>query len=253
MTKGYAFFDLDHTLLPFDTQALFCNYVLRHQGWRRVWLLWFLPFVPLAGLRVLSLRTMKRLYLGYLIGMKRETLGAYVRDFLETDFKAALHPSVVAEVDRHSSEDRVVVLNSASPDFYLHGVGDLLDVDHVVGTKVELSDRMPWMPVILGPNNKEGEKIMAMRALEIIPEVDGPFPDSWSYSDSSADLPLLRLAEHPIMVHPSARLAEVGDALGWKTLRPPLPYRGRWGRIWASCLQTMGLYRVPPQSEWHES
>ena len=40
----YAFFDLDHTLLPFDTQALFCNFVLRRHPWRIVLHLWFIPF-----------------------------------------------------------------------------------------------------------------------------------------------------------------------------------------------------------------
>lgn len=49
MDRRFAFFDLDHTLLPFDTQALFCNFILQREGWRRVWLLWFLPCVPLAA------------------------------------------------------------------------------------------------------------------------------------------------------------------------------------------------------------
>jgi hypothetical protein len=37
--KGYALFDLDHTLLPFDTQALFCNFVIRREPWRIIYLL----------------------------------------------------------------------------------------------------------------------------------------------------------------------------------------------------------------------
>jgi hypothetical protein len=50
----YAFFDLDHTLLPFDTQTLFCNYVLhRHPGVSSSTLL-FLPFAIGRALGLVS-------------------------------------------------------------------------------------------------------------------------------------------------------------------------------------------------------
>lgn len=45
---GLALFDLDQTLVPWDTQLLFCNCVLREEPWRRVYLLVFLPFLPLV-------------------------------------------------------------------------------------------------------------------------------------------------------------------------------------------------------------
>ncbi len=249
MSQTYAFFDLDHTLLPHDTQALFCNFVLQREGWRRIWLLWFLPCLPWAGAKILSLRTMKRLYLGYLVGMRRETLEAYVEEFVKTDFAAALHPELLEEIARHRSEGRVLVLNSASPEFYLHAIGKHLGFDYVIGTKVEMFSRQPWLPAIIGPNNKEEEKIIAMRKRGIIPESTESLPDSWAYSDSSADLPLLQLAEHPVMVHPSPRLAAVGQERGWPALRPSRPYRNRREGIIAACLQTLGLYRVPKMAQ----
>jgi HAD superfamily hydrolase (TIGR01490 family) len=247
MERRFAFFDLDHTLLPFDTQALFCNFVLRREPWRRVWLLWFLPCVPLAALGLLGLRTMKRLFLGYLVGMRRERLAELVEEFLETDFAAALHPELLAEVERHRREGRVLVLNSASPDFYLTGIAARLGFDEVFGTRVPLPGRLPLLPVIEGPNNKHGEKIVAMRAVGLVPEEPPVLADSWSYSDSSADLPLLELAEHAVMVHPGTRLAEIGALRGWRTMTPARPYVGRWGGHLAAARQVCGLYRVAGQ------
>ena len=61
-----ALFDLDQTLLPYDTQALFCNYVLRRQGWRRMYLAAFLPVAPLRAAGAVSTRTLKRVFLSYL-------------------------------------------------------------------------------------------------------------------------------------------------------------------------------------------
>lgn len=245
MDRRFAFFDLDHTLLPHDTQALFCNFILRREGWRRLWLLLFLPCVPLAVLRILSLRTMKRLFLGYLWGMSREALEARVAEFLETDFSAALYPAVVAEVARHRAEGRTLVLNSASPDFYLRGIAKQLGFDEVFGTKVVIPDRLPLVPQITGPNNKHGEKIAAMRAAGLLAEDVSVLPGSWSYSDSSADLPLLELAGEAVMIHPGAKLAAIGRERGWRTMTPPRPYSGGWGGRLSAGLQVLGLYRLP--------
>ena len=245
MDHGYALFDLDHTLLPHDTQVLFCNYVLRREGWRRVYLLWFLPCIPLAVVGLLSLRTMKRVFSSYLWGMKRETLDRYITDFLGSDFDEALYPAVVDELERNRSEGRILILNSASPEFYLKGIAAKLGFDHYVGTDMAIPETIPFLPVISGPNNKYGAKIVAMRTRGLIPDDVAMLADSWAYSDSAADLPLLEIVESAVMIHPGERLAAIGAERGWRTMTPPRPYRGKWsGRI-ASCAQALGFYQLP--------
>ena len=113
------------------------------------------------------------------------------------------------------------------------------------GTKVVIPDRLPLVPQIIGPNNKHGEKITAMRAAGLLAEDVSVLPGSWSYSDSSADLPLLELAGEAVMIHPGAKLAAIGRERGWRTMTPPRPYSGKWGGRLAAGLQVLGLYRVP--------
>lgn len=244
MSRGVALFDLDHTLLPHDTQALFCNFVLRREGWRRVYLLWFALCLPLAALRLLDLRTMKRVFASYLVGMEKDRLEEHVRDFLETDFADSLYPEVVAELERNREEGRLLVLNSASPEFYLEGIAERLGFDVYIGTDMKVEQTMPWLPRIEGPNNKHGEKIEAMKELGIIGEEVDMLADSWAYSDSSADIPLLSVAENGVMIHPGAKLEAVGLEKGWRTMTPPRPYEGKWGDRWAAVRQAMGLYEV---------
>jgi len=244
MSRGYALFDLDHTILPFDTQALFCNYVLQREGWRRVYLIWFFLCLPFAALRLLNLRTMKRVFASYLVGMKRETLEKHVRDFLESDFQAALYPEVLAELERNREEGRILILNSASPEFYLAGISEKLGFDHFIGTDMKVEEKMPFLPKIDGPNNKHGEKITAMRERELIPDEADMLGNSWAYSDSSADIPLLSIAENGVMIHPGDRLATEGLEKGWRTMTPRRPYEGKWGGRWASALQAFGLYHL---------
>jgi|TARA_B100001093_G_scaffold18225_2_gene16480 HAD superfamily hydrolase (TIGR01490 family) len=244
MPRGYALFDLDHTILPFDTQALFCNYVLQQEGWRRIYLAWFLLSLPLAALKIFNLRMMKRVFMSYLVGMEKETLERYVKEFLETDFDQALYPEVVAEVERHREEGRTLILNSASPDFYLAGISKKLGFDHYIGTEMTVEDTMPILPRILGPNNKCEAKIKAMRERELISCEAEMLANTWAYSDSSADMPLLSIAESGVMIHPGNRLAEEGLKQGWRTMTPKRPYNGKWGGRWASVLQAMGFYRL---------
>ena len=162
MSAGYAFFDLDHTLLPHDTQALFCNFVLRREGWRRIFLAWFLPCLPLAALRILDRRSTKRVFFSFLWGMEREKLEGYVDEFVATDFDAALYPEVVAEIERNREEGRRLVLNSASPTFYLEAVAAKLGFTDFVGSEMEMGERMAFLPRLEGPNNRRDAKIAAM-------------------------------------------------------------------------------------------
>lgn len=249
MARGYAFFDLDHTLLPFDTQALFCNFVLRKEGWRRLYLVLYVLALPLFLLRILNLRVMKRVFASYLWKMPKETLEKYVSEFLKTDFEKSLYPAVVAELERQREEGRLLVLNSASPEFYLNGIAEKLGFDRCLGTRMIVEDRMPMLPRIEGPNNKEEEKITAMVAEEIIPDLveEGVevLLDSWSYSDSSADIPLLSIAEHAVMIHPGEKLASVGLEKGWRTMTPRRPYPSRKAGHWAAFLQIIGCYQLP--------
>lgn len=103
---------------------------------------------------------------------------------------------------------------------------------------------MPFMPVVVGSNNKREVKIAAMR--ERIPEVANAtkeeLADSWSYSDSAADLPLLELAGNAVLVHPSSSLEAIGRERGWQVIHPIRPYQNKVGDMLSAGLQVMGLY-----------
>ena len=43
--------------------------------------------------------------------------------------------------------------------------------------------------------------------------------ESWAYSDSASDLPMLRAVGHPVAVNPDAELEKVARREGWEILR----------------------------------
>lgn len=244
---AFAFFDLDHTLLPFDTQALFANFVLRRERWRTGYVLGFAPIAVLRGFRLVRTVTAKRAFMSYLWGMKRERVQSLAREFAETDVKPRAYPELVAIIEEHRAAGRTLVLNTASPDFYPHEIARVLGFDHCVATRIEKHAVMPFMPRVIGTNNKREAKIEAMKRK--LPEVAAAtreqLLESWSYSDSAADLPLLEFAGNAALIHPNARLEAIGRERGWQVLRPARPYAGRLGDVLCSGRQALGIYPGP--------
>ncbi len=245
---GWALFDLDHTILPFDTQVYFCNFVLKKHPWRRLYLLLFLPLAPLAAIGLMPLRTAKRVFTCYLWRMSQARLQDLVDEFVETVFDQVAYPEIIDEIEKNRDGGRILVLNSASPGFYVEAIADRLGFDHWFATAVEVSDPMPLLPRVLGPNNKHGAKITAMK--DILPAgfdaaAGDVLPDSVGYTDSTADLPLLSICKRGVIVHPGEELAAKGEEKGWSTRDPERPYLTPFGGKVATALQLLGLYPLP--------
>jgi HAD superfamily hydrolase (TIGR01490 family) len=247
MPRSFAFFDLDHTLLPFDTQVLFCNSVLHRERWRTLLHLTFAPIALLKACRIARTVTAKRAFLNYLAGMKGERVRAYAIEFAEHIVKPAVYPELLTAIEGHRRAGRVLILNTASPDFYAHEIARVLGFDHCIATRIELPETMPLMPRVVGENNKREVKIARMKSE--IPEVAGAdeaaLRDSWSYSDSMADLPLLKFAGNAVLVHPDAPLEAIGRQRGWQVLRPNRPYSNKAGDLLCAVRQALGLGPQP--------
>lgn len=243
-SRSFAFFDLDHTLLPFDTQALFCNFVLHREPWRVLLHGLFIPVALARACGLASTATAKRAFLSYLRGMPRERLANYAHEFAEVCVPKWAYQDLRAEILRHKHQGRVLVLNTASPDFYAHEIAHALGFDHCIATRFDIGDTFPGMPPLVTGNNKHEAKIVAME--EQVPSVtaltEKERATCWSYSDSAADLPLLEYAGYGVLVHPSRRLAEIGNLRGWTILHPARPYRTKAGDMLSVVLQMFGLH-----------
>lgn len=227
--RGVALFDFDGTLVPWDTQLLFADFVLRKEGWRRFYLGLFAVFGPFY--RVLGDEGMKRVFLSYLWRAEPEQVAAWAREFVENELRPILFPEVLARLERHREAGELVVLVSASPDFYICEVGKMLGCDLAYGTPVEMVDPMRLFPDLV--NHKGAVKVA--RIAEVLGESgEGGWSKSHGYTDSCADLPMMRCCEQGTVVNPSERLLGLSEDHGWEVMRVPLPWKGRlekWGKI----------------------
>lgn len=242
----YAFFDLDHTLLPHDTQTLFCNFVLHRHPLRILLHAWFVPFALGRAVGLVSTSTAKRAFLSYLWGMKRAHLRRLARDFAHDCVDTWIYPELRAEILRHKHQGRKLVLNTASPDFYAHEIAEVLEFDHCIATQFHIGNVVPLRPELTtGENNKREVKIAAMKAA--VPGVAALTDEQrfhcWAYSDSAADIPLLEFAGNRILVHPSAALKRHFPGHEVTIIKPRRPYWGKVGDMLSAFRQMLGLHR----------
>ncbi|MBI3394962.1 MAG: haloacid dehalogenase-like hydrolase [Spirochaetia bacterium] len=261
MKQGFAFFDLDYTLLPYDTLLLLSNFVLKRRRLRILYLFVFLPVAPLALIGLVGSRGIKRAFLSLLAGLDPALIMEWSRE-LAAEVRPLIHPELESEILRHRREGRTLVLTTASPDFYVRPLAEMLGFDEVRATGVDMS--RPWriMPRIPGMNNKGNVKILHMAGLfpadvssRIRSEVKGTkkgdlswfhVPNSHSYSDSPADLPLLRIADHGTLIDPvSKALQAEGAARGWNVILPKARATKGITRLFMMARQMTGTYSYP--------
>jgi HAD superfamily hydrolase (TIGR01490 family) len=222
---GIALFDLDGTLLAWDCQLLFRRHVIRREPWRGLLLPVFLLGLPWYML--LKTAGLKRVFLSYLWRMPPDTLVGHARTFA-TAILPAIYPELTAMLDSHRRRGHLLILASASPEFYVSEIGRVLGFQLALGTPVVTAPRCRLFPAL--HNHKGAAKVERLR--QLLPEsyfAAGKLRHSHGYTDSRADLPMLEICQTATVVNPSPALTAVANASGWQIVRPARPWRSRFG------------------------
>lgn len=226
LARGLALFDFDGTLLPWDTQVVFANHVLKREPARRLYLAVFAALSPAAG--ILGDEGMKRVFLSYLWKARPAQVREWAREWVASWLPGQIHLEVREALDHHRAAGHLTVLASASPDFYVTEVGRHLGFDLALGTPVDIAGPPRLFPDLV--NHKGAEKVR--RLSEII---GPPPPEGWEgshgYTDSCADLPMMFACRAGTVVNPSPRLAGIATERAWRILRPPVPWKSRLDKI----------------------
>jgi len=242
--KGYALFDLDQTLIPWDTQLLFCNFVLQRMPLRRLFLLILAPFIPLY--KILGAGGMKRVFVNYLWGLSRDDLNELAGEFVEQHFPTSFYAEVIELLEQQKQLGRTTVLSSASPDIWVKPIADKLGFDYCFATTLEVKGRVRLFPDLVGGNNKGPNKLRKMRGIfpkEFDPIAGDVLPNSHAFSDSHADLPMLLICEQATMVNPTDKLELEGKKRGWQLVTPARPTKGKFQFALACLRQAIGIYQ----------
>jgi HAD superfamily hydrolase (TIGR01490 family) len=238
---GIALFDLDGTLLAWDCQLLFRHHVIRREPWRALLLPVFLVCLPFAA--ILKSAGLKRGFLSFLWRMAPAALAAHSQAFAAA-ILPAIYPELSSMLENHRRQGHLLILASASPEFYVTEIGRVLGFHHALGTPVVTAACCPLFPVL--HNHKGAAKVERLR--ELLPEAfftDGKLRHSHGYTDSRADLPMLALCQTATVVNPAPDLTAMAMASGWQIVRPARPWRSRSGFYCRVLALLTGLGKCP--------
>lgn len=214
-----ALFDLDHTLLPIDSDYSWGEFT-QEIGWTD---------------RVEFKRRNDEFYAHYVAGtldvhdyvrfaveaLRRRGQDAYAQAherFMREWITPRLRPAAIELVRSHQARGDTVAIVTATNELVTRPIAAAFGVPELIAVELE-RDAGGWITgEIAGvPSMREGKVVrvtqwLAARGLDWL-DVETTF-----YSDSTNDLPLLERVDHPVATNPDARLRTIALERGWRIL-----------------------------------
>lgn len=213
-------FDLDGTLIPGDSDHAFCDF-LAGLGWTdgAAWRARNDAFYADYQRGTLDLAA----YVAFATAPWRarplaEALAARER-FMREVIAPMIRPEALALVRRHQAAGDRVAIVTATNRFVTEPIARAFGVDQLLAVELACGENGEFTGAITGvPTFREGKVTRVDDWLAQQGQSWGAFDQTWFYSDSANDLPLLERASHPVAVQPGAALREVALARGWPIL-----------------------------------
>jgi HAD superfamily hydrolase (TIGR01490 family) len=126
-----------------------------------------------------------------------------------------LYPRMLEVAYEHQDAGRPVFIVTAATQGTADMLAHVLFFDGAAGSKLEDRDGV-YTGGFDGPFCYGEGKPLRMQQLAEERGID--LAESWAYSDSASDLPMLRAVGHPVAVNPDAELAKVAREEGWDVM-----------------------------------
>jgi HAD superfamily hydrolase (TIGR01490 family) len=211
-------FDLDHTLLSGDSDALWCDFLIDEGMLERSTFAARNADMEMrykAG--TVGLEEFADFYLGTLAGRSPEDWEPLRQRFLATVVVPRVPRSALDLVNRHLNAGDLVVLTTATNRFLTELTAVHLGIAHLLATDPQLESGVFTGRATGILNMREG-KVTRLQAWLTASGQQLQDMDSTAYSDSINDLPLLQAVNHAVAVDPDALLREQAVARGWRVL-----------------------------------
>jgi len=216
-----ALFDLDHTLLPLDSDHEWGEFLVRNGAVDPV------AFTArndafYAQYEAGTLDPVEYLEfaLGTLAKFSKQQLDdwqlAYMRDVIEPK----ILPAARDLVKQHQDAGDLVVIVTATNRFVTAPIARALNVEHLIAAEPEFdAEGRPTGKLIGVPSSGAGKITHTNAWLAARGQTLQDFERSYFYSDSQNDIPLMSIVTHPIATNPNALLTAHAQAHGWPIIR----------------------------------
>ena len=143
---------------------------------------------------------------------------AWRERFVAEKISPMLLPDAKTVVDQRLAAGDLVAVVTATNSFITRPIAGLYGIAHLVATEPEMIDGRFTGRATGEPCFRAGKLSRVKDWLAAMDRGLGDFTESWFYSDSHNDLPLLSSVTHPVAVDPDPLLHEHASAHGWPVM-----------------------------------
>jgi HAD superfamily hydrolase (TIGR01490 family) len=215
--RSAAFFDLDKTVIarsstlafsrPFYAGGLISRAAMLRSAYAHF-------FYQASGADHDQMERMRQYLSRMVVGWDVQQVQAIVAETLSELIAPLVYEEATALIGEHHAAGRDVVLVSASGSEVVEPIGAMLGADVVVATRMVVAEGRYTGEIeyyAYGENKAEAIRGLAQ-------EYGYRLEDSYAYSDSATDLPMLEVVGHPYAVNPDRALRREAAAREWPVL-----------------------------------
>ena len=157
----------------------------------------------------------QRFVLGVLVGKAPEELARWHTQFMREKIAGMILPKAEALIAQHRAQGHTLMIITATNAFITAPIAKRLGIDLLIATEPELRDGFYTGDITGTPCYREG-KVERLNAW--LQKNNRTLENSFFYSDSHNDLPLLQQVDKPVAVDPDEKLKAFAEENGWSVM-----------------------------------
>ena len=208
-----ALFDLDNTLLADDSDYLWGRFLVEQglvdgDAYERE----NQQFYDAYRAGTLDIHAFLHFMLRPLTEHPLETLLAWRTQFMKEKIEPIILAKAITLLEKHRNAGDTLLIITATNSFITTPIAQRLGVENLLATDIEFSEgRYTGRPLGI-PCFQQGK---VTKLHDWLAATGHHLTDSWFYTDSRNDLPLLAEVTHPVAVDPDPILAQYATEHGW--------------------------------------
>jgi HAD superfamily hydrolase (TIGR01490 family) len=213
--KPAAFFDLDKTLLTVNSGGLWMRSE-RRQGRISFWqLIQGTVYLAAYKFSVLDMDKVMTKALQTVKGIEEDVIRQRTRDWYKREVAAHAAPGAQAVLADHRSQGHMLILHTSSSPYESEIASQQFGLDDFISSRFEVKDGI-LTGQLDGPACYGKGKVILAEKYAARNDID--LDNSYFYTDSHSDLPMLERISHPMVVHPDPRLRRLAQKRDWPIL-----------------------------------